>query len=184
MEGDGAADVGTLRVIGLPSDGPLLTTKLDLDGGPAPAQTVTSGGVTLDIGEGTIVRLSIGDALAGEEGARFRARELTSVQVEEFAPHLGDVRLFAMGPFEADFMPVEDAKPDVSLRVENVHDWPPGSDIEVLALGTYLDPDWLTPSAFEPVGTGTVSADGETIELPSGAAGPGLLHLTWIGLRL
>lgn len=181
---DGDVHMGTLPIVDLPSNGDLLTTKLDLQGGLAPAQTVTSENVTLLLGEGTELRLSVRDALAGDEGRRFRARELEPEQTRAFAPELPGARVFALGPFEADITGQQERQAEVSLRIENRHDWPAEAEVEVLALGTYLDPQWLSPSMFEFVGIALVSADGETIELPSEAEGPGLRHLTWIALRL
>lgn len=181
---DGRFEAGVLRVLSLPADGPVLVTKLDLGGETAPSQTATSGAMTLSIASGTVVRLSVGDALKGEDGARFRALELTSAQAEEFAPELSEARVFATGPFEADFSSELAAGPQVSVRVENTLDWPPGADVEVLALGTYLDPEWLTPSEFESIGMATVSSDGVAIDFPPSAQEPGLRHLTWIAFRL
>ncbi len=181
---DGSINVGTLRVVGLPNEGDLLTTKLDLAGGAAPAQSATSGDVTLLLGEGTELRLAVRDALGGEEGKVFRARELEPELAAEFAPELVDARVFALGPFEADMSGQDDRPAEVGLRVANRGGWRPGSEVEILALGTYLDPDWLSPSEFEYIGTGVVSANGETIELSPTSAGPGLRHLTWVAMRL
>jgi hypothetical protein len=181
---EGPLDVGVLRVLSLPSDGDVLVTKLDLNGSEAPPQTVASGGVTLSVEAKTVVRLAVGDALLGREGARFRAAELETGQIEEFSPELLGARVFALGPFEADFSSDEADGPEVSLLVENRENWPPGSEVEVFSLGTYLDPEWLTPSQFERIGTAMISSDGETIDFPSSAQSPGLRYLTWIAFRL
>lgn len=179
---DGDYDAGTLKVITLPDDGQLLITKLQLEGEISPEQTVTSGGVGMSIGEGTVVRLSVVDANEGDEGRRFRAQELSEDEASEFAPELTGARVFALGPFEAEMIGESESRPEVSFKVQNTEGWAAESEVEVLALGTYLAVDWLTPAAFEPIGTGVVSADGMTIDLPADAPGAGLRYLTWIAL--
>jgi hypothetical protein len=52
--------------------------------------------------------------------------------------------------------------------------------VEILALGSYTFPDWITPAAFEVVATGSVSSDGTRIEMD---AGEGVPHLTWLAIR-
>src|SRR5690606_29753308 len=113
---DGNYVAGVLRVLDLVEEGPLLVTKLELDGNEAPAQVVTSGPMTLSIPAGTVVRVSVADSLSGDEGRRFRAREVEPEWWDEYAPGLEISRLFALGPFEAEFQ-VEGAS--VSLSIEN-----------------------------------------------------------------
>lgn len=179
----GPYDAGDLLVLPLPEDGPSLSTKSDLaDPESPPAQSVTSGPVTLDIARGTLLRLAISDALAGEEGRRFRAVELDDRARAHFVPDLDAARVFALGPFEADFQQGQSGRPEVSVRVDNV-DLPPGKQVEFLALGTYLAPDWLPPSRFGSIGLGEVSPDGASVELPALGEGPGLRYLTWLAIR-
>lgn len=180
---DGDYDAGALTILSLPDDGDFLMTKLDLEGGVSPEQSAASGPITIEIGEGTVVRLTVADSLAGDEGRRFRSREVERELWAEFAPDLDAERLFALGPFEAEFMEDEQGVISVGLTIENLDGWAPGTEVPLLALGTYLDPSWLTPSAFEPIGIAVVSDDGTSLRLAADAAeGAGLRHLTWIAV--
>jgi hypothetical protein len=169
-------------VLSFPGEGTLLTTKLDLDGEVSPAQTAVSGPIALEIDQGTVVRLSVADSLEGDEGRRFRAREVQADLWNEFAPNLDASRVFALGPFEAEFVRDEQGVASVALSIDNLDGYEPGAEVPILALGTYLDPSWLTPSTFEPVGTAVVSQDGSTLRLEADAEGAGLRHLTWIAV--
>jgi hypothetical protein len=176
----GDQELGDLRLMTLPSDGALLLTKLDLDGAAPPEQRVQSAGLALDVAAGTLVRLSVADALADDEGRRFRAKELDPVQISEFAPELAGGRVFALGPFEAALIEADEANAPAVVRIENSSGWEPGSAIRVLALGTYLDPDWLKPASFDDVGVARVSEDGASVVFDASESGTGLRYLTWI----
>lgn len=159
-------------------------TKLDLNGQTSPAQTVQSGPVRLSIAAGTVVRLTVGDALLPDDAGKFlRVTRLKEAEMEEFAPSVGALAMYAMGPFEAAFEGEAQSAPHVSVSFENEFSLNAGQKVTVLALGTYLDPDWLSPSKFESIGEATVSDDGQTIELTEAATGSGLRHLTWLALR-
>lgn len=54
--------------------------------------------------------------------------------------------------------------------------------MEVLALGSYLEPDWLPPSQFSVLGEARVSVDGRYVVFESRASAA-LRRLTWIALR-
>lgn len=181
----GSYQAGTLRVLPLPSGGDSLVSKTDLELEEIPpAQSVTSGPLELRVAEGTSVRLSISDVLGGSEGRAFRASELTAEFVSEFAPELKGSRVFALGPFETEFSAADDAAPEVSLSLENTLDWEAGSEVTVLGLGTYLDPEWIAPAEFGELGVASVSADGGRVELAVDKQSPGLRHLTWIAFSL
>jgi len=62
-------DLGKLRVLDMPLTGP----ALNVDRMGTPAQTVTSGDVTLDVPDGIYVRLDVESNLAGDHGKQFRA---------------------------------------------------------------------------------------------------------------
>jgi hypothetical protein len=173
-------DVGDLLVLPLPATGPTLISKQDGQG--APAQTVTAGEVTLDVADGVSVRIDVEDVVLGAEGRMFRALRIPDEHRAKFAaPSLGIEVLYALTPFEAAFVDAASgADASARLSFENTLGWAPGSAVEVLALGTYLYPTWVTPAAFEVVATAAVSADGTQIELDAGA---GLAYLTWVGLR-
>ncbi len=177
---EGTVEVGDLLVLSLPASGPLLVTKQDASG--APAQTVTSGDVTLEVAEGVSVRIDVEDVVLGDDGRMFRALAIPAEHRDAFAPSaLGLVALYAFTPFEAVFLDAASGDPaSARLSFANTANLPAGSAVEVLALGSYLYPEWVTPAAFEPVASASVSGDGTRIDLD---AGGGLPYLTWVGLR-
>lgn len=179
--GGGVYQAGTLRVLPLPSEGDLFISKTDLAKGEvAPAQTLVSGPLELQVAEGTLVRLSILDVLEGNEGRMFRASELEAAFVREFTPELEGCRVFALGPFEVEFSGENGIAPVVNVSLQNSLKWPAGEKIAVLGLGTYLDPDWISPSEFEELGVAIVSEDAARIELEVDEQARGLRHLTWL----
>ncbi|HEX4337752.1 MAG TPA: hypothetical protein VH062_17695 [Polyangiaceae bacterium] len=172
-------DVGALRVLDMPAHGPML----DVERAGAPAQAVTSGDVTLDVGGGVYVRLDVESNLAGDHGKEFRALTVARDFFDDFVePSLGVAALFALEPFESSFeYPGATATPTtVRLSFANTAGFDADRAIDVLALGTYIYPDWLAPGAFQKVASAHVTADGSRVELD---AGEGLLHLTWVALR-
>lgn len=172
-----AIDMGDLRTIRMDAGGDLL----EVDRSGAPAQSVTSGEVTLEVPDGVYVRVDVESNLAGEEGHRFQAVRIdTAIQDEYVAPEVGVVALYAFEPFEAQFETPEGDPVEVRVSFDNTEGLAPNSVVEVLALGTYLYPEWLAPAVFEPVASGHVTADGERIELEPGQ---GVRYLTWLGVR-
>jgi hypothetical protein len=172
-------DVGALRVLPMPAHGPLL----NVDQYGASAQTVTSGDVTLDIPDGVYVRLDVESNLAGDHGKEFRALTIPRKYIQDFAGSVVGVEaLYALEPFESSFdYPLLQSTPArVRLSFANTAAFAAGDPVDVLALGSYVYPEWVTPAAFEKVAQAHVSADGSRIELDPGE---GLLHLTWIALR-
>ena len=172
-------DLGELRVLDLPAHGPLLSVVRT----GAPAQAVTSGDVTLEVADGVYVRLDVESNLAGDHGREFRALAIPGNFVPDFADaSLGVVAMYAFEPFESSFeVPGAPARPvTVRLSFDNAGRFAAGAAVDVLALGTYVYPDWVTPAAFEKVATAHVTGDGAKVVLD---AGEGLLHLTWVALR-
>lgn len=172
-------DMGDLRQLSMPESGPPLV----IDPAGAPAQSVTSGEVTLDVDDGVSVRLDVDSNLAGDAGKQFRALRVPDELLGDFAdPELGLVALYGFEPFESQFeIPGDPPRPaDVQLTFDNTETLAPGSAVEVLALGSYLHPEWVEPAAFEPVATGHVTDDGSRIVMD---AGQGVRYLTWVGLR-
>lgn len=176
----GSVDLGDLLVLSLPTSGPALIVKQD--GAGAPAQTVTSGDVTLEVAEGVAVRIDVEDVILDAEGRMFRSLSIPAQHRDTFAdPALGIVLLYALTPFEATFQDAATAAlSSARLSFANSANFAPNAAIEVLALGSYLYADWVKPGSFEPVATAKVSADGTRIDLDVGA---GLPYLTWVGLR-
>jgi hypothetical protein len=175
-----AIDVGELLLPSLPLEGPTLVVKSDRAG--APAQTVTSSEVTLDVPAGVLVELDVEDVLAEDVGKRFRVLAVPAERHGAFAkPELGLKALYALAPFESSFVAESDGALALArLSFENSARFAAGTAVEVLALGTYLYPEWIRPAAFERVATARVSADGTRIEMDPGQ---GVAHLTWFGLR-
>jgi hypothetical protein len=75
-------------------------------------------------------------------------------------------------------MPDDEVK--VQLSFANATNLPASSAVDVLELGSYVYPDWITPAKFTKVASAHVSADGKTITMDSGE---GVLHLTWAALK-
>lgn len=170
-------DLGDQPVLELPASGPELVVK----GSGAPAQSVTSGDVTLEIPAGTELRLDVEDVALGDVGRQLR---VASPQRDNWPRFLGSLTgalaVYALAPFESSFRTLEGVDTTARVTLVNRTGLGAGARVEVLALGTYQFADWLTPAAFERVAQGTVSSDGATITLDSGA---GLAHLTWIVLK-
>jgi len=174
-------DVGNVTLLAMPADGPTLVVKTDLAG--APAQSVTSNGVTLDVAEGVAVQLAFEDVSLGEAGKQFRVLEVPEGGRDGFVdPSLAVAQLYALYPFETTFRP-EGLPAELAaarLSFPNPAALPADGTVEILALGSYTFPDWITPAAFEVVATGSVASDGSRIEMD---AGEGVPHLTWLAIR-
>jgi hypothetical protein len=173
-------DVGDLPVPVMPADGPVLVVKTDMAG--APAQSVTSGDVTLEVEAGIQIELDVDEVAEKEIGKKFRTLSVPKSLESSFVdPALGIVALYALAPFDASFRRVSDDSESVArLSFNNSAGLPAGAAVEVLALGSYLDFAWVPPATFAPVATGRVSADGTSIQLDPGQ---GVKRLTWVGVR-
>jgi len=177
---DGAVAMNDLLALELPESGPLLVVKTDGQG--APAQSVTSNDVTLDVAAGVHLKLDVEDLALGDLGKQFRALPIPSELRHRFAePKLGLVALWALTPFEAELTGETTGEPAFArLVVPNDAGLEPGAAVEFLALGSYLFPSWVAAASFEVVATGSVSTDGARLEMD---AGQGLAYLTWLGVR-
>jgi hypothetical protein len=174
-------ELGDLPLLQMPATGPDVIVDTDMMG--APAQSVTSNGVTLDIDDGVALNLGFDDAILGEEGKKFIALQVPAEQHASYIdPSLNVTLLYAFYPFESSFRLAADISQYAKARLSFPNDagWPAGTPVEMLALGTYIFPEWLTPAVFEVVATGVVSTDGSTIETNPGE---GFEHLTWVGVR-
>ena len=172
-------EMGDLRRISMPADGPLIT----VDRMGAPAQSLTSGEVTLEVPDGVFVRLDVESLAAVDEGRMFRALRVPDALLGEFVdPALSVLALYGFEPFESRFelpgTPPQEV--DIRLSFENTLGLAAGERVQVLALGSYVIPDWLPPAVFEPVAAGQVTSDGSRIELDPGT---GVKYLTWVALR-
>ncbi|MCK6534800.1 MAG: hypothetical protein L6Q84_17650 [Polyangiaceae bacterium] len=175
-----SVDMGELTLLALPPSGPELVVWSDKQG--APAQTVTSGGLTLELTAGTQIKLDVEDVALGNAGKQFRVTPIPAALQARFAPPaLGLLALWALGPFEAAII-LEAGGASALARISSadVLGLAPGTPVEWLALGSYLFSDWVAPATFGVVATGQVSPDGLRIEMN---AGEGTRYLTWIGVR-
>lgn len=175
---DGVVATGNQLVLTLPADGPTLAVA----GAGAPAQTVTSGDVTLNVPDGVDVKLDVEDAILGPSGSQFRALTLSAKQRDAFiAPSLGALALYALGPFEATFTEKGTKKlTRAGVSFKNTTGLPANTAVELLAMGSYYVEQGILPGDFGPVATGHVSADGTSVEVD---AGEGIQYVTWLALR-
>ena len=171
-------DAGVALVLTLPESGPALAVS----GSGAPAQTVTSGDVTLDVPDGVDVKLDVEDATAGPVGSQFRALTVPDGERSEFiAPELGALALFALAPFEATFRQKGTKTPaKVRVSLTNTTGLPPATPIELLVMGSYYVAQSIPPGSFASVATGSVSADGKSVTLDPGQ---GTEYLSWLAIR-
>ncbi len=170
-------DIGDTPLLTLP-DGPALVVKPD----GSPQQSVTSGDVTLEVPQGVQVNLDYDELAAGAKGKEFRALAVPKNLWKDLVdPSLGLSALYAFGPFEAGFFDAQTGKPALAqMSFKNTTGLPASTPVEFLELASFLYPDPAQIGTFESVGTGTVSADGTTVDMD---AGTGIKYITWIGIR-
>ncbi len=175
-----SVDLGDLLSLDLPPSGPPLVVRSDKAG--SPAQTATSGDLTLDVPTGVQVKLDVEDIALGDTGRMFRALRVPAGNHAAFVDaSLGLSLLWALTPFDATIVDEAQAQPALArLSAENAAALPAGAAVEWLALGSYLLSDLSTPAVFDVVATGTVTADGMRIEMDPGQ---GVRYLTWLGVR-
>ena len=174
-------DVGDLLQLRMPVDGVPLVAKQDDPS--APAQTLTSAEVTLEVPQGVQIQLEFDDVALGDEGRTYKVLRVPAERQTAFVPdELGVAAVWAFYPFEASFRPLADpfALTTARLSFPNDSGLPASSAVELLALGSFVFPTWVTPATFEVVATGQVTADGLRIEM---SPGEGVSYLTWIGIR-
>jgi hypothetical protein len=174
-------DMGEILLLEMPATGDALIAEQDMMG--APAQTLDSSGVTLDVPAGVFINLAFDDVLLGAEGHLFKALRVPAAEQARYVPaSLGAELVYAFYPFEAQFRLEADLtqRAKVSLSFPNDAGWAANTEVELLALGSYLYADWVTPAAFEVVADGAVSSDGTRVDL---LPGEGVEYLTWVALR-
>lgn len=174
---DGVLNIGKHVVLTLPTSGPAIQAR----GSGAPAQTVTSGDVTLNVPAGVDVALDAED-LAVPNGKEFRALTVPASERSMFIdPSMKALALYAIGPFEAAFYKKGTQEfTNVGLTFKNTTGLAAGTAVELLGMGSYLYPTSIKPGAFGVVATGKVSSDGQRVTLD---AGQGPQYLTWFALR-
>lgn len=177
-EKNGVLDLGTRVVLTLPANGPALKPR----GSGAPAQSVTSGDVTLNVPAGVDVAPDPEDLALGATGLEFRTLTVPSAERSKFVDaSVGALALYAIGPFETGFYKQGTTQPaSVSLSFKNTTGLAAGTPVELLGMGSYVFQSNIKPGAFGVVATGAVSADGQSVTLN---AGQGPSYLTWFALR-
>lgn len=174
----GVLAAGELLVLLLPESGP----ELVVAGAGAPAQSVTSGAVTLDVPAGVDVKLDVEDVTAGPVGSQFRALAVPQSAWQQFVPaETAALALYALAPFEATFREQgAKTKAKAQLSFVNTTGLPPSAAVEVMILGSYYVEQSLPPGTFGPAALGHVSVDGTRIMLDDGE---GVEYLSWLALR-
>jgi hypothetical protein len=159
--GAGDSELGTLTAVRLPAfaDGAVF----------APGTAVTSGGVTLALAGDARVEI---DTLTYEDESEygFRAARLSGAALEQLGQ--GFAVAYALSPVETRICP------SPALSLENSVDLSPGTELELFILGLDVLEVWAPYAAWEKIGEGVVSDDGQTLEFPEG-----LPLLTAIGVR-
>ncbi|MCB9583728.1 MAG: hypothetical protein H6717_42240 [Polyangiaceae bacterium] len=175
---DTLVDAGSRLVLTLPASG----SELSVSGSGAPAQSATSGDVTLDVPDGVDVKLDVEDVTAGPIGAEFRVLTVPDDERDTFVdPSLNVLALYAVAPFEATFLEKGSKTPaKASLTFTNTTGLAADTPVELLTMGSYYVDQNLAPGAFGPAATGHVSSDGASITLDPGE---GVTYLTWFALR-
>jgi hypothetical protein len=157
----GDNELGTLTAVRLPAFE---------EGVPfEPGTTVSSGGVTLSLNDDATVEI---DTLTYEDESQlgFRAARLGEAALEQLQQDF--VVAYALSPVETRLCP------SPALRLENTTDLAPGTELELFLLGLDVLEVWAPYAAWEKIGEGVVSEDGQALEFPEG-----LPLLTAIGVR-
>jgi hypothetical protein len=165
-------DVGDLHLVTMPHDGP----SIDRIGGDL--QTLESGPARLTIERGRRTTLEFDDVSAGAAGSEFRATRVDAALLGDYVP-ADAVMVVALGPFESYEVDASGRTVPAQLDFANDAGLPAGTAVELLALGSYLHPEWIPPARFTQVATGHVTMDGERIAVDDG----GFLYLTWVAIR-
>jgi hypothetical protein len=159
--GGGDSELGTLTAVRLPAfeDGAAFT----------PGQAVTSAGVTLTLSDDARVEI---DTLTYEDESEFgfRAARLSGAALEQLGQDFAVA--YALSPVETRICP------SAALSLENSTDLPAGTELELFILGLDVLEVWAPYAAWEKIGEGAVSNDGQTLEFSEG-----LPLLTAIGVR-
>ncbi len=153
----------------------------------APASHVISGDVTLDIPDNTAFQLDVDD-VASPTGRQFRVGAAKASELPDFAKASGAVQLYGLAPFGATSVvngsasaPTGPTPQKLAVHVKNTSKLlQPNQKVQFFVLGVNLLSSPPTAGSEVDVATGTVSADGTTIDTD---AGQGISTISWLGVR-
>jgi hypothetical protein len=159
--GAGDSELGTLTTVSLPAfeDGAALT----------PGADAVSGDVTLTLAPDARVEI---DTLTYEEESQlgFRAAKVPDATLALFEQDFA--LAYALSPVETRICP------SPALHIANTSDLPAGATLELFILGLDVLEVWAPYGRWHPIGEGTVSEDGATLDFEEG-----LPLLTAIAIR-
>ena len=170
---------------------PIPTPKYDQVGDPFPADDaasakVTSGDITLTTPDKAEYDLDPEDVANGDAGRLFRSVKWTASTLPDFVAGSDVAVLYALAPFNMRVCatapcPNEDATlMKMPVSIKNTTTLAPGTIVEFFTLGTQLYSSPPTAGKLLVQATGTVSADGKTIDTDPGQ---GINETSFLGVR-
>jgi hypothetical protein len=171
---------------------PIATLKYDQVGDPIPADdaaaaTVTAGDVTLKTPDKAEYDLDPEDVLNGDPGRLFRSVKWTSATLPDFVAGSDVAVLYALAPFNMRVCATRPCSDDdttllkMAVSIKNTTTLAPGTVVEFFSLGTQLYSAPPTAGKLLVQATGTVSADGKTIDTDPGQ---GINETSFLGVRV
>lgn len=168
-------DLGTIKLVPLPVDG----AEIQDNGGmpTTAAQTVTNGGVSLELPAQTTITIDTLTLQTPDQQA-FRALVLDDAQLPPSVdPSLGLGMVVSLGPLDTL------VDPPAAITLPNPKGWAAGSQVELFLHGVDLTSAAKAPyGKWQAIGTGTVAQDGKSISSDPGA-GNGVPELSLLGVR-
>jgi hypothetical protein len=158
-------------------------TELPADG--APATSVTSGVLTIDVPDGTTFDVDVED-IELPTGRQLRVGKANVADLPDFAKPAGADALYGLGPFAASAIASSSASgpgakgAKMAVHLKNEIGLAAGQKVEFFVLGVNLLSTPPSAGNALTVAKGTVSADGKLIETD---AGEGISTLSWLGVR-
>ncbi len=136
--------------------------------------TATAGDITVTIPAGANIELDVEDATLGMLGQQLRVVEVPLDRAPPFVAGQGLTTVYALAPFA-----MLSSVP-MPLRIANRGRLAAGTAVEFVVMGEELLVPPVTGGQPIVAATGTVSADGASIDTDPGQ---GLRFLTWVGFR-
>jgi hypothetical protein len=168
-EAEDGLDLGTLYLPALPAVGARIE----------PGMPATSGGATLTLPDDGVVTLEAFAPYDTPENQAFRAAELPPARFPDGLDHGAELeRIFTLAPLGAELCP------PAALSLPNSAGWEAGTEVEFLLQGFGVgliegDQPFAPYGEWQPIGTGVVTDDGDTLVLTEG----GLPIISNVGVR-